>query len=278
MLLVLILAAVVAHALGWTVPGADGKPLVAVVGSVPKGLPALHVPDFKFEWLREMAGSAVAVAVLGLLEALAVAKSLAIQTRESLDYNRQCLAEGLANLGGGFFRCMPGSGSLTRSSINFHAGAVTRWSGVFAAAATAVILVSFAPLAGYVPKAALAGILLVTAAGLVDIPRLRFALRTSRYDTILVLATAGSAVFLSVEFSILVGTLLSFIMYVPRAARLTATELVVGPNRVVAERKPADELCTGVVLFDLEGELAWRRGRRSSSCVSGALATRTWSA
>ena len=153
--------------------------------------PRLTFPISIWSGFGKWAGSALAVAVLGLLEALAVAKSIAIQTREPLDYNRQCLAEGLANLGGGFFQCMPGSGSLTRSSINFQAGAVSRWSGVFAAAATAVLVVAFAPLAGYVPKAALAGILLVTAAGLVDIPRLRFALRTSRYDTILVLATAG---------------------------------------------------------------------------------------
>ena len=107
---------------------------MSVVGSIPAGLPTLHVPTFKFEWLREMSGSAVAIALLGLLEALAVAKSLALQTREKLDYNRQCLAEGLANLSGGFFQCMPGSGSLTRSTINFNAGAATRWSGVFSAA------------------------------------------------------------------------------------------------------------------------------------------------
>ena len=255
MLFVLIVAAILAHSLGWTTAAGDAKPLVSVVGNVPSGFPAPHVPDFNLDWIRQMSGSAVAVAVLGLLEALAVAKSLAIQTREPLDYNQQCMAEGLANLTGGFFQCMPGSGSLTRSTINFNAGAVTRWSGVFAAVATAVILILFAPLAGYIPKAALAGILLVTAAGLIDVQRLRFALRTSRYDTILVLATAGSAVFLSVEFSILVGTLLSFIMYVPRAARLSATELVLGPNRVVADRQPGDIPCTGVVLFDLEGEL-----------------------
>ena len=202
-----------------------------------------------------MGGSAAAIALLGLLEALAVAKSLALQTREKLDYNRQCLAEGLANLGGGFFRCMPGSGSLTRSTINFNAGAATRWSGVFAAAATALIVLLFAPLASYVPTAALAGILLVTAAGLVDWPRLRFAVRTSRYDAILVLATAFTAVFLSVEFSILVGTMLSFIMYVPRAARLKVTELTVGEDRVVRDRQPSDEACSAMVLFDLEGEL-----------------------
>src|SRR6266481_7138231 len=110
-----------------------------------------------------MGGGAVAIAVLGLLEALSIAKSLAIQTRQSLDYNRQCLAEGLSNLAGGFFQCMPGSGSLTRSAINYQAGGVTRLSGVFAAAAVAVTLLLFAPWAKYVPKAALAGLLVITA-------------------------------------------------------------------------------------------------------------------
>jgi SulP family sulfate permease len=255
MLLALILVATLTHFLGWSQPDADGKRLVAVVGNIPSGLPEPHFPKFQLEWLQQMSGSAVAIALLGLLEALAVAKSLALQTREKLDYNRQCLAEGLANLCGGFFRCMPGSGSLTRSTINFHAGAATRWSGVFSAAATALIVILFAPWASYIPTSALAGILLITAAGLVDWPRLRYAVRTSRYDAILVLATALTAVFLSVEFSILVGTMLSFIMYVPRASRLLGTELTVGSDRVVRDRQPGDEPCTAIILFDLEGEL-----------------------
>jgi SulP family sulfate permease len=246
MLLVLIAAAGLTHALGWSVP---------VVGNVPGGLPAFHLPELNSDWLKELGGGAAAIAVLGLLEALSIAKSLAIQTRQSLDYNRQCLAEGLANLSGGFFQCMPGSGSLTRSAINFQAGAVSRWSGVLSAAATALIMILFTPLAGYVPKAALGGILLVTAYGLVDWPRLHYALRTSRYDAVLVLATALTAVFWSVEFSILVGTMLSFVMYVPRAARLHATELTVGNDRMVRELMPDEQPCTGLVVFDLEGEL-----------------------
>jgi sulfate permease, SulP family len=255
MLLVLIVAAGLTHAFGWSAPDGDGKRLVAVVGNVPGGLPAFHLPELNPDWLKEMGGSAVAVAVLGLLEALSIAKSLAIQTRQSLDFNRQCLAEGLANLSGGFFQCMPGSGSLTRSAINFQAGAVSRWSGVLSAAATALIMILFTPLAGYVPKAALGGILLVTAYGLVDWPRLRYALRTSRYDAVLVLATALTAIFWSVEFSILIGTMLSFVMYVPRAARLHATELTVGSDRMVRELMPDEPPCTGLVAFDLEGEL-----------------------
>jgi sulfate permease, SulP family len=255
MLLTVIAAAALTAACGWADPGPDGKSVVAVVGAAPAGLPAPHLPGVQsFAWVRGMSGSAAAIALLGLVEALAIAKSLAVKSRERLDYNRQCLAEGLANITGGFFQCMPGSGSLTRSAINYQAGGVSRWSGVFAAAAVALIVSLLAPLARYVPKASLAGLLFVTAAGLVDWPRLLYALRASRYDAGLVLATAGAAVFISVEFSLLIGVALSILLYVPRAARLQSTELVVA-DRVVRDRQPADPPCTGMALFDLEGEL-----------------------
>ena len=226
-----------------------------MVGNVPAALPSPHIPEIKFWWVRELSGSALAIAFLGLLEALAIAKSIAHQTRQTLDYNRQCRAEGLANLVGGFFQCLPGSGSLTRSAINYQAGAVSRMSGLFAAAAVALVVVLFAPLARYVPKAAFAGLILVTAVRLVDWGRLGYAIRASNYDAGLVLITAFSAVFVSVEFSILIGVALSVLLFVPRAARLRASKLVVSPERVVRERAPADPPCTAMILYDLEGEL-----------------------
>jgi SulP family sulfate permease len=116
-------------------------------------------------------------------------------------------------------------------------------------------LLLFAPLARYVPKPALAGILLVTAWRLVDRPRLLYCLRASRYDATLALITAGAAVFLSIEFSILVGVFLSFLLFVPRASRLRASELVLGRERVVRERRPDDPPCGKVVIYSLEGEL-----------------------
>ena len=152
MLAALIVVALLAPALGWSHADAHGNSVVAVVGDVPAGLPAPHVPVFPWPWVPHMAASAVAIACLGLLEALAISKSIANRTREPLDYNRQCLAEGLANLGGGFFQCLPGSGSLTRSAINFQAGAVSRWSGVFAAAAVALVVVLLRPLGPLHPQ------------------------------------------------------------------------------------------------------------------------------
>jgi SulP family sulfate permease len=255
MLLALIAAAVVAAALGWSEPALDGKTIISVVGSVPRSLPLPHIPEIKFWWVKELSGSALAIAFLGLLEALAIAKSIANTTRQTLDYNRQCLAEGLANLTGGFFQCLPGSGSLTRSAINFQAGAVSRFSGVLAAGTVALVVIAIAPYARYVPKAALAGLLLVTAVRLVDWKRLSYAMRASRYDAGLVLVTAFSAIFISVEFSILIGVALSILLFVPRAALLRWSELVVSNERVVRERLPEDPPCTALLLYDLEGEL-----------------------
>ena len=216
MLLALTAAAVIAAAPGWTHSSPGGPSTVQVVGDVPLGLPMPHVPRIRLEWTREMAGSALAIAVLGLVEALSVAKSIAQQTGQSLDYNRQCLAEGAANFIGGLFQCLPGSGSLTRSAINFHAGAVSRMSGVFAAGAVAFVVVALAPLRGAdIPTASLAGILVVTAIGLIDVRRLRWAVGRSRFDAGLVLTTALAAVLVGVEFSILIGVILSILMFVP---------------------------------------------------------------
>jgi SulP family sulfate permease len=255
MLVALVVVSGLAFLAGWSSVLSGGKPLVPVVGRVSASLPSFHIPEIKFPWIREMGGSALAVAVLGLLEALAISKSIAAETRQALDYNRQCLAEGLANLGGGFFQCLPGSGSLTRSAINFQSGAVSRVSGLVAAGTVASVVVFLAPLARFIPKAALGGLLLVTAARLVDWKRLGDALRSSSYDAALVLVTAGTAVFASVEYAILVGVALSVALFVPRAARLRSTELVVGVDRVIRRRLPSDPGCSSVVIYDIEGEL-----------------------
>ncbi|HYT93749.1 MAG TPA: SulP family inorganic anion transporter [Gemmataceae bacterium] len=228
---------------------------VRVVGDIPRQLPAFRLPEVEWGRVRALASSALAIALLGLLEAIAMAKAIAAQTGQKLDINQQCLSEGLANVAGSFFQCYPGSGSLTRSAINQQAGAVTQWSGVFSAVAVAVTVLLFADLAAYIPNAALAGILLVSAWRMVDRRQLLFHLRATRFDKRIVLATAFAAVAVSVEFCILIGVFLSFVLYVPRAARLHLSELTVTPERVLRERGPTDPPCDRILIYDLEGEL-----------------------
>jgi SulP family sulfate permease len=228
---------------------------VAVIGSIPARLPGFQVPPVTWELSLKLMQSAVAIAVLGLLEALAMAKAIAAQTGQQLDIGQQCLSEGLANLTGSFFRCFPGSGSLTRSAINQQAGAVSQWSGVVSAASVAAIMLLFAPLAQYIPRSALAGLLILTGWRMVDRRQLFYHLRATRFDAGVVAATALAAVFISVEFCILIGVLLSFVLYVPRAAGAHLAEFTLTPEGIVRERVPTDPPCERVLLYNLEGEL-----------------------
>lgn len=228
---------------------------VAVVGSIPAELPSFGVPEVAWQRVRELAGDAMAIALLGLLEAVAMAKAIASKTGQRLDMNQQCLSEGLANLAGSFFHCFPGSGSLTRSMVNREAGAVTQWSGVIAAACVAVTVLLFAPYAAYIPRASLAAILVLIALRMIDRRELRYYLRTTRFDAGVVAVTAFSAIAISIEFCILIGIFLSFVLYVPRAARVALTELVLTDARTIRPRDEGDALCTKMLLFNVEGEL-----------------------
>jgi SulP family sulfate permease len=232
---------------------------VKLIEEVPRILPHFAPPAWDWSLVRELAPSAAAVGMLGLLEAIAMAKSIAAKTGQKLDINQQCLSEGVANLSGSFFHCFPGSGSLTRSYINHQAGAATQWSGVISAAMVALTILGLAPLAQYIPKAALAGVLMVTATRMVDVAGIKYHFRATRFDAVIVVATALSAVLVSVEFCILVGTILSFLMYVPRAARVEMEELVIGEHGI-RERTEGDAACSKLRMFNFEGELFFGSG------------------
>ena len=255
MLAVLIITALIAYLTGWSVPGTNSRTAVSVAAKIPRSLPGPHIPEVHTEWLPHLSTGALAIAFVGIIEALSIAKAIAHQTQQKLDYNRQIMAEGLANLAGGFFQSLPGSGSLSRSAINFQSGAATRFSGIVSAATVAAALLLFAPLLQYVPQPALAGLLLVTAARLVDFKRLIYTLKASRYDAGLVIVTAITGIAIDLDKAVLLGVILSILLFVPRAAQLKSRELIVTPERVVRERLPGEPADPPLVIFDLEGEL-----------------------
>jgi SulP family sulfate permease len=250
--LLLAIAAAATCVWYWDLGAADVG--VKLIDRVPRKLPGFDPPMWDWELVQKLAPSALAVGMLGLLEAIAMAKSIAAKTGQKLDVNQQCLSEGLANLTGSFFQCFPGSGSLTRSYINHQAGAATQWSGVICAGMVALTVLALAPFAQYIPKAALAGVLMVTATRMVDVKGIRYHFRATRFDAAIVTATALSAVLVSVEFCILVGTVLSFLMYVPRAARVEMTELVMEGGQRIRERGAADVGCPFIKIYSFEGE------------------------
>ena len=116
-------------------------------------------------------------------------------------------------------------------------------------------LLVFAPYARFIPRAALAGILMVSAWKMVDRRALLYHLRATRFDAAIVAATAFSAVAISIEFCVLIGIFMSFMLAVPRAGRMLLTEFVVTPQGRIHERLPEDAVCGRILIFGLEGEL-----------------------
>lgn len=250
LLLAVVVAAWISYALDLRNAG------VAIVGTIPAKLPSFHVPSFDSRMIRDLSSSALAVALLGLLEAISMAKAIAAETHQKLDLNQQCLSEGVANVAGSMFSCFPGSGSLTRSAINQQAGAASQWSGVISAGAVAAIVLVFAPYAMFIPRAALAGILIVTAYRMTKFDTIARHTRATRFDAVIVTVTALAAVVVSVEFCVLIGVFLSFLLVVPRIGRMHLTEFVVAPEGHVHERLPHDGAgCPGILIFGLEGEM-----------------------
>jgi SulP family sulfate permease len=233
---------------------------VTVVGDIPASLPAFRLPALDAVQIRAFSTSALAIALLGLLEAISMAKAIAAVTRQRLDLNQQCLSEGVANFAGSFFQCMPGSGSLTRSAINQQAGAQTQWSGVVSAAAVALIMIVFAPYARFIPRSALAGLLMLTAARMVNFHDLRYHVRTSRFDAAIVAVTAVAAFAISIEFCVLIGVFMSFMLAVPRTGQMHLTQFLVTREGTVHERLHDDEVCGCLLIFGLEGEMYFGSG------------------
>lgn len=228
---------------------------IKLTESVPRNLPSFALPQWDWMMVRELSGSALAIAFLGLLEAMAMAKSIASKTGDKLDMNQQCLSEGLANTVGSFFNCFPGSGSLTRTYINHSSGAATQWSGVISAAGVASTILLFAPFASYIPRSALAAILVLTAFRMTEVATLKYIVKATRFDALILAITALSAILVSVEFCILIGVALSFALYIPRAAKISMTELAVTTDRVIREVQPEDPRCSLIRIYNLEGEL-----------------------
>jgi SulP family sulfate permease len=255
MLVAVLGLSTLAYLLGWSEAAPGVKPAIPLIDAVPAALPSPHVPQVKAEWLYPLSSSALSIGVLGLLEALAIAKAVAHSSGQQLDYNRQCLAEGIGNLMGGFFRCMPGAGSLSRTAINYQAGAVSRLSSLITALAVAVIVLLLGPLAAFIPKSVLAGLLIVASSRLIDLKRIRYTATASYADLALLVGTALSAVLIGVEYAILIGSSASIVWYLLHSSRLKTQELVVTPEKVVRARIESDPPARDIAIYDIEGDL-----------------------
>ena len=123
-----------------------------VVGKVPEGLPALTMPAFSVEKAMTLLPSAIVIALVGFMEAISIAKSMAAKSKDRIDPNQELIGQGLANIVGSFTQSYPASGSFSRSAVNFDAGARTGFSSVVTALLVVVTLLFLTPLLHHLPS------------------------------------------------------------------------------------------------------------------------------
>ncbi|MCB1321286.1 MAG: SulP family inorganic anion transporter, partial [Leptospiraceae bacterium] len=156
--------------------------------------------------------------LLGLIEAVSISRAIASRSHQRIDGNQEFIGQGLSNIVGSFFSSYAGSGSFTRSGINYSSGAQTPISAIFAAAFLMLIVLLVAPLTAYLPVAAMAGVIMLVAYNLIDFQQIRHVLESSKTETVILLTTFFATLLLELEFAIYLGVLLSLVIFLMRTS------------------------------------------------------------
>lgn len=186
---------------------------VEVVGAVPSGIPFPTLPALSLESLSGLIGTGIVISIIGFMEAFAIAKTLALQTKEKIDVNQELIGQGLANIAVSFFKGYPVSGSFSRSAVNSLAGAKTGMAGVFVSLFVLLTLLFLAPSLYHLPKAVLAGIVIIAVIGLISVRQFVHLWKTNRTDGIVACVTFASAFIMKPDYAIFIGIILSLVLF-----------------------------------------------------------------
>ena len=212
-----LVAVAATTAIVWTL-GLDASG-VAIVGDVPRGLPAFTLPHVETDMIQSLIPATLTIALVGFMESIAVAKVYASRHRYEVDANQELIGLGLANIGGALLQSYPVTGGFSRTAVNAESGARTNLAGLISAGVIALTLLLLTPLFYYMPSAVLAAIVMVAVAGLIDVAEARFLWRVKRTDFALMLLTFVATLGLGIEEGILVGVIVSLIVLIHRSSR-----------------------------------------------------------
>ncbi|MBI3392948.1 MAG: SulP family inorganic anion transporter, partial [Nitrospirae bacterium] len=228
---------------------------VRVVGEIPRTLPPISLPAFDLESIRKMAPGALAVSLLGAVEALSIARAISSSSKQKIDGNQEFIGQGLSNIGAAFFSGYPGSGSFTRSAVNFKAGGETPLAGAFSGLFVLFALLAFAPMAAYIPIPALAGLLMIVAYSMVDRQQLALAYKATRTDRRVLISTGVATLLLDLEFAVLLGVLISIVLFLRKVSAPRVMNLIPNGRMKLRELESCEEMCPQMMIAQTEGGL-----------------------
>ncbi len=198
---------------------------VATVGAIPGGLPALSLPAFDAELWRALLLPALLISLIGFVESVSVAQTLAAKRRQRIDSNAELTGLGMANLASAVSGGFPVTGGFSRSVVNFDAGARSPLAGILTAVGIALTALFFTPWFQALPKATLAATIIVAVLSLVDLGALARTWRYSRADGLAMAVTMAGVLLMGVEVGVIAGVLSSLLLFLWRTGQPHVAEL-----------------------------------------------------
>ncbi len=233
-----------------------GITLTGDIAKIPRGLPPLSLPDL--DLFRALLSAAGAIVVLSLVESNAVGRGIASKSGERLDTNAEFAGHGIANLAAAFTTGMPVSGSLARSQLNYDLGARTRISAALSGVFVLLVLLALGPVVDRTPVPSLAGLLLVIAFDLVDVPQIRSLLKSRWSDLSSFFVTLVGTMVLPLDEAIFLGVVISLVLFLRRARLLMVREMGVDAGLHLRDgitRDGSRRTCHAIRILHLEGSL-----------------------
>ncbi|HEX4343065.1 MAG TPA: SulP family inorganic anion transporter [Verrucomicrobiae bacterium] len=216
------------------------------------------LPSLTEQWaiLPKIADTAIAIAIIGILEAASITKSLAAQSGQTIDPNQELMGMGVGNMAAGLCGVTPGSSSFTRSAVNYQSGAVSQMSAMYSSAAVLLILLLAAPIFNYLPVAALAAHLMRVGYHLISRAQIRIATRSTRSDAAVFFVTLLTALFLKLDTAIYAGIGVALALFLLKTSTPSLVEYVFNESGQLTELSPeAQRANPQISIIHVEGEL-----------------------
>ena len=267
-----VAAVVVTTLLAWGFDlGARG---VRLVGEIPTGLPPLSAPSFDITMWQTLLLPAVLISIIGFVESVSVAQTLAAKRRQRIDPDQELIGLGTSNIGSALSGGFPVTGGFSRSVVNFDAGAATPAAGAFTAIGIGAATLVLTPLLAYLPNATLAATIIVAVLGLVDFSILKKTWAYSMVDFIAVTATIVLTLLVGVEVGVSAGVMLSIFLHLYKTSKPHVAEvgLVPGTQHFRNVKRHKVDTIPGVLTLRVDESLYFVNARFLEDHVLGRVA------
>ncbi len=250
----------------------------AVVGTVPKGLPALGMPRIDLGVMLHLFPYAAIISLLGFMEAISIAKAIASKTGQRIDPNQELIGQGLANIIGAIGKSYPASGSFSRSAVNLQAGAATGMSSVFTSLTVVIALLFFTPLLYHLPQSVLAAIIMMAVIGLINVSGFLHSWRAQWYDGLISILSFLCTLWFAphLDKGIMLGVILCLLVFLYKNMRPVVSSLSRDQTTaLVCPISQGVEECRHLSLIRFEGPLFFANASYLEDKISDMMLCKT---